>query len=140
MKDEIEQLTLFPELVFLGGCNVCICRDCLMWWSQRCPHGECYDDYRAKFMPYDKAHPGEPPRTAWTNWKTDQAFWCRGGSFYPTNQCDYYQHYDDSKVRVESCLQQNVQIFQDGYILCGLVNTVGCTACWERFMKTHEIE
>ncbi len=51
-----------------GSCGKCVCRSCLYWWSRRCPYGDCYDDHRAKTDPYDKAHPNEPPRTAWSNW------------------------------------------------------------------------
>ena len=31
----------------LGGCGDCVCRACLMYWSQRCPMGGCWDDERA---------------------------------------------------------------------------------------------
>ena len=42
------------EFVF-AGCFGCCCRNCLYWWSQRCPYGECWDDHRAKVEPYDQA-------------------------------------------------------------------------------------
>lgn len=51
-----------------GGCTGCACRNCLYWWSMRCPYGKCWDDHRADTDPYDKAHPGEPPRTWWSDW------------------------------------------------------------------------
>lgn len=114
------------------GCQACICRGCLMWWSSRCPYGECYDSHRAAVNPYDAAHPGKPPRTLWSSWRTDQAFWCRGGTFYAAVWCEHYVRYSgESSVR--SCLGQNVQVFQDGYILCGIIDTVGCTECYRRF-------
>lgn len=113
------------------GCGDCLCRECMLWWSNRCPYGECYDDRRAKENPYDAAHPNKPPRTGWTNWRTDQAFWCRGGICYPQHVCEHYVHYKGSKVK--SCLMANVQIFQDGYISCSLVDRVGCEACYRMF-------
>ena len=136
MNETNEQLTIFPEEIEFGGCSKCACRDCLMWWSARCPFGECYDDHRAEVIPYDKAHPGEPPRTTWTDWKTDQAFWCRGGVCYPQEICEHYVHYTGQTV--EECLCSMVSRFQDGYILCSIIDTVGCTACYERFTKTKE--
>lgn len=80
MKEKLETLPFIdiPTHFSIFGCADCVCKTCLMWWSSRCPHGECYDEYRAKVIPYDKAHPNEPPRTTWSNWKTDQAYWCRG--------------------------------------------------------------
>ncbi len=49
------------------GCDGCICKNCLYWWTGRCSYGECYDDYRAEHDPYDKAHPDKSPRTGWSN-------------------------------------------------------------------------
>lgn len=126
----LEQLSIFPELR-MDGCGICLCRDCLKWWSDRCPHGGCYDDLRAQQDPYDKAHPGDPPRTGWSNWRSDQAYWCRGGVTFPTHVCAGYTHYEGSVVK--ECLCANVQEFQDGYIACSIVETVGCTECYRRF-------
>ena len=144
MDESIHQITLqeymkdnFPVMV-ANSCGKCICDNCLYWWSSRCPHGKCFDDYRAKINPYDLAHPDEPPRTGWTNWKTDQAFWCRGAAFYPTYSCDHYIKYTGQQVK--SCLYANVSIFQDGYIACSLVESVGCQECYERFERRNEIE
>lgn len=119
-----------------GGCGSCICRNCLYWWSARCPYGECWDDHRAATDPYDKAHPDKPPRTHWTNWRTDQAYWCRGGAFYPVHYCEHFVRYRGQQVK--SCLDANVSIFQDGYIQCSIVNTVGCQECYRRFMERNE--
>ena len=114
-------------------CSDCICSSCLLKQSGRCPHGSCYDDLRAVINPYDKAHPDKPPRTGWSNWKTDQAFWCRGGIFYPAKSCVNYIKY--TGCRVEECINAPVVIFQDGYISCSLVECIGCKTCYERFVK-----
>lgn len=114
------------------GCDKCICDKCLYWWSNRCPYGGCYDDRRAKKDPYNKAHPNEPPRKLWTNWNKlgEQEHWCRGGSFYPVSYCEHFVKYEGSTV--EDCVDAPIQIFQDGYIVCSLKNSIGCEACIER--------
>lgn len=114
-----------------GGCGQCACKSCLFYWSQRCPYGECFDDKRAKENPYDKAHPDEAPRTSWSNWRTDQAFWCRGSMFYPVYACQDFVKYTGQEVK--ECLDCNVSVFQDGYISCPLVECVGCEECYRRF-------
>lgn len=119
--------------ISFAGCGDCICKQCLNWWSARCPCGNCYDDHRAKVNPYDKAHPVEPPRDLWSNWETEQAFWCRGGICYPAYNCDHYIKYDDAKTIVKTCLYQNVVVYQDGFILCGTATTNGCEWCMQRF-------
>lgn len=48
--------------VTFGGCGQCVCRNCLYWWSDRCPYGGCWDNHRAEIDPYDKAHPDKSPR------------------------------------------------------------------------------
>ena len=116
----------------IAGCGNCVCRTCLKWWSNRCPHGECFDDWRAAYEPYDAAHPNDPPRTGWSNWKTDQAYWCRGGVCYPQERCEHYIQYDKTATKVKSCLCGNVTIFQDGYIQCSLIDSVGCEDCYKR--------
>ena len=118
------------------GCTECVCRNCLYWWSGRCPHGECYDDLRAVVMPYDKAHPNEPPRTAWTKWRTEQAYWCRGGITYPAHGCDSY--YPNGNAQVFTCLNANVTRFSDGYIRCSIIESVGCAECYKRFLDKAE--
>ena len=120
------------------SCSSCICDNCLYWWSSRCTYGGCYDDIRAEQNPYDKAHPDKSPRTAWSNWNKpgEQAHWCRGGVFYPVSYCDKFVKYKGS--RVENCLRCNVQVFQDGYIDCALVDSVGCERCYEEFGKEEE--
>ena len=133
----MKQLSMFEE-TSAAGCGDCLCRDCLLWWSNRCPYGGCYDNMRATVNPYDAAHPNEPPRMSWTEWRTDQAFWCRGGIFHPTHLCDHYVQYKGSKAK--SCLLANIQIFQDGYILCSIVDTIGCEECYRRFEKENKKE
>ena len=85
-------------------CGSCICRICLLWWSDRCPYGGCWDEHRARINPYDQAHPDDPPRKEWSNWATDQAYWCRGGVFYPTDKCEHFIKYDEAATQVQDCL------------------------------------
>ena len=113
-------------------CGQCICENCLYWWSNRCPNGKCYDDRRAKENPYDKAHPDKPPRKAWSNWNKpgEQAHWCRGGIFYPITYCENFVKYEGQTV--EDCVDAPIQIFQDGYVICSLKETIGCDECIAR--------
>ncbi len=139
MKQVEGQLDIFTYMQEsahkIHSCNHCICKKCLYWWSNRCPNGECYDDKRAKENPYDKAHPGKPPRMAWSNWNIpgEQAYWCRGGVFYPVRYCENFIKYKGCVVR--SCLKANVAIYQDGYISCSLVDSIGCETCYKEFNK-----
>lgn len=114
-------------------CADCICNDCLYMWSGRCPYGDCYDDKRAADDPYDAAHPDQKPRTQWSDWNKpeEQAHWCRGGSFYTTSYCEHFVKFTESAVK--ECLDCNVTVFQDGYISCSLVDSVGCEECYKRF-------
>lgn len=121
-----------------AGCTGCICRRCLYWWSSRCPYGECWDDHRAIIDPYDKAHPDQPLRTAWSNWNKpgEQAYWCRGGENYPIHYCKHFVKYKGQQVK--TCLKANVSIFQDGYISCSIIDSVGCGKCYEEFERRQE--
>lgn len=130
--------TIFETVPSIAGCGSCLCKTCLLWWSNRCPHGECFDDLRAKEHPYDKAHPCDPPRTGWSNWKNDLAYWCRGGVCYPQHTCKAYVEYTGCQVK--SCLLANVQIFQDGHIGCSLIDSVGCETCYGRYLEQHGVE
>ena len=132
---EQTEFSLLPQCS-IAGCGACQCRTCLFWWSERCPYGECFDDWRAGSDPYDKAHPGQPARKQWSDWKTQQAWWCRGGVFYPTASCRHYSEYRGQTV--QPCLRSNVSVFQDGYISCPIVDSVGCQACWEQAMQTYK--
>ena len=122
------------------SCSSCICRSCLYWWSARCPYGGCYDDFRAKDNPYDKAHPGEPPRTLWSNWNKpgEQAHWCRGGVFYPEHYCERFVKYKGSVI--EECVDCNIQVFQDGFISCSTKDAMGCEACIDRKQMEERIK
>lgn len=119
-------------------CGQCVCRSCLYWRSGRCPYGGCYDNHRAEIDPYDKAHPDKRPRTAWSDWNKpgEQAHWCRGGTFYPVSYCQQFVKYKGCQVK--ECLKCNVAVYQDGYIACSLVDTLGCTECYKEFMESME--
>lgn len=111
------------------GCEECYCKNCLFWWSSRCPYGDCWDDHRAKAKPFCKLFPDQTPRTLWSNWKKpgEQEHWCRGGTFYPERKCEHYVKYEGQTV--EWCVRANISIFQDGYIMCTLKESIGCDAC-----------
>ena len=135
MDGQISLYEWLTDYTPTDGCR-CMCRECLYWWSDRCPYGSCYEDERARRNPYDRAHPEKPPRTWWTNWKTDQAYWCRGGVMYPAKYCQHFVRYEGQVVK--NCLECNVSVFQDGYILCSIVDTVGCGECYRRFEERRE--
>lgn len=136
MKYQIDgQMDIFQyllEIPVLMHCGQCVCKKCLRWWSGRCPYGSCFDDERARTDPYDKAHPDRLSRTAWSNWNKpgEQAHWCRGGSFYPIRYCRSFVRYEGSVI--EECMDCNIQVFQDGYIICSLKEVIGCEACISR--------
>ena len=121
-------------------CGDCVCRKCLYWWSSRCPYGGCWDDYRAEADPYDVAHPNQPPRKWWSNWDKsgEQAHWCRGGDLYPISYCPHFVKYQGQVVK--HCLIANVSVFQDGYIGCEIVDSIGCQECYKRFLERIERE
>lgn len=127
MKGQITlQEWIKPDVI--PHCGDCVCRSCMYWWSKRCPYGECYDDHRAVVDPYDKAD--KPPRTWWSNWKKpgEQAHWCRGGMLHPVKYCEHFVKYKGQQVK--ECLKANVSVFQDGYIQCSLLNSIGCEQCY----------
>lgn len=101
-------------------CGSCICRICLLWWSDRCPYGGCWDEHRARINPYD------------------QAYWCRGGVFYPTDKCEHFAEYDEAATQVQDCLRAPVTKYQDGYIRCSLVESVGCEECYRQWERRTE--
>ncbi len=72
----------------------------------------------------------------WSDWETQQAYWCRGGMFYPVRHCGHFVKYEGQQVR--ECLGAPVSVFQDGYIDCSLVDTVGCQECYEVFERKQE--
>ena len=136
------QISIFDYLASLpdvsGSCSKCICNRCLYWWSKRCPNGHCFDDKRASDNPYDRAHPDEPPRTAWSNWNKpgEQAHWCRGGIFYPVYQCGHFVKY--TGIKFEPCIRCNISVYQDGYRYCSLVDCIGCKVCYDQLMDRLE--
>ncbi len=126
-----------PKIAY-WGCRDCLCEDCLYRWSGRCPYGECYDDLRAKANPYDKAHPDDPPRTGWSTWESDQAFWCRGGICYSAFDCRRYEKIDDRLTVAKECLCAHVTVYQDKYIRCPIIDKVGCKECYDRFIERRD--
>lgn len=128
----MKQLSIFDcKVAAFGSCAGCICRECLYWWSYRCPYGGCWDKRRAKTDPYNKVHPGQLPRSAWSNWKMEQAYWCRGGIFYHALYCEKFIKYKGCIIK--ECLKCCVAVFQDGYILCSLVEYLGCKMCYQEW-------
>ena len=121
-------------------CGDCVCRNCLYWWSKRCPYGKCWDDYRAETDPYDAAHPEQPPRKWWSNWNKpgEQAHWCRGGNSYPVSYCPHFVKYEGQDIK--DCLCAPVSVYQDGYIQCSIVDSIGCQECYRRFLERMERE
>ena len=113
-------------------CKDCYCKTCLLWWSHRCVYGKCWDDFRAKANPYNKAFPDKPPRTGWSNWNKlgEQEHWCRGGAFYPERKCEHYVEY--AGCTIEDCIAAPIQLFPDGYVICTLKDSIGCEACIAR--------
>ena len=121
--------------VVLGGCGPCVCRECLLWWSGRCPMGECWDDHRAKAEPW----PG-PVRESWSDWDKpgEQAHWCRGGVCYPVDNCPSFIRYDRSRTLVQDCLEDAIVKYQDGYVQCSIIDVIGCEECYRRFVERTE--
>lgn len=128
----VEYLNRIPDVTY-AGCGMCLCRNCLYYHSGRCPYGKCFDDKRAIESPYDKAHPGEPARTAWSNWEKDQAYWCRGGKHYPAYNCKQFVKYKG--VKLEPCIRCNIMVYQDGYQDCPLAENPGCETCYQYLME-----
>lgn len=58
---------------------------------------------------------------------------CRGGLFYPTVPCEKYVKYTDQTIK--ECLKANVQIFQDGYMVCCLIENYGCEKCYVEYER-----
>lgn len=125
---------------FFPSCSSCACGSCLYWWSSRCPYGECYDDKRAKTEPYDRTYPEKTPRKQWSDWDKpgEQAHWCRGGTFYPMHYCERFVKYQGCTV--EECVDCNIQVFQDGYIICPTKSNIGCDACVDQAGIQERIE
>lgn len=108
---ETDEESSEPEEKTVGGCGSCICRECELWWGNHCPHGNCYDNYRAKVRPYDVNHPNKPLRTGWTNWPKEQAYWCRGGVFYPCKSCEHYVPHEKTDEAPEQKVSGQIDLF-----------------------------
>lgn len=134
----LEEWSNSQKKIAIGGCIDCACGACLYWWSSRCPYGGCWDDHRAQANPYNKAHPWEPPRKYWSNWNKpgEQEHWCRGGTCYPISYCPEFVKYKGQQI--QTCLKASVSVFQDGYINCSLVESMGCEACYKEFEERIE--
>lgn len=130
MPDIMSQIALNSPYVSSISCRKCMCSNCLYWWSSRCPYGGCYDNERAKVLPFHMAHPEAGIRKLWSGWQKEQAFWCRGGTFYPSIYCEHYEQYEGQEI-IE-CVACNIAVFQDGYVSCTLKEHMTCEECIAR--------
>lgn len=114
----------------IAGCSGCLCVSCLKYHARSCPNGGCYDDWRAAHQPY----PGEE-RRSWSEWNKpgEQAHWCRGGMFYEAKSCGDFVEYDAGQHTLHDCFGETVERFQDGTILCGFNEIMGCKKCIEMY-------
>ena len=124
------------------GCKDC-CNRCLNWWTRKCPYGNCFDSWRSMHFPRIKIT-GEK-REGWSHCDEpgEQDHWCRGGilkSVDVSKVCDSFVKYEPDKTHCETCLFANVTVFQDGYIQCSLVDSIGCEKCMEIFEDQLERE
>lgn len=93
-KQIIGQIDLFDyiehqdEVPALGGCSSCICNKCLHRYGG-CPYGKCYDAKRKKEKPYMSRH--DRPVELMSNWERYLDEWCKGGTFYPSHICEFYE-------------------------------------------------
>lgn len=135
MKQIVGQISIEDFLKsctpIIDHCGNCICDKCLFGWSKRCPYGNCYDGKRAKEDPYDKRFPERTPRTSWSNWNkpNEQKYWCRGGVFYSVKQCDRFVKYKGQEI--QECIDCNIQVFQDGFVVCPTKERMTCEQCIE---------
>ena len=124
-----------------GGCGECVCLSCLMYHSGRCPYGGCWDDLRAIEQPYTEYH--SDIRKTWTNWNKpgEQEHWCRGGICYEFDgACPSFIRFDPARKIVRTCLLANVEKFQDGFIRCSIIDSIGCEECYRRFEEEQKNE
>jgi len=126
-------------MMTMGGCGSCGCNSCLLYRSARCPFGGCWDDHRAIVNPYNGCH--AEVRTAWTSWNKpgEQEHWCRGGVCYEREaDCPHFIAYDESRHIVRTCLLANVEVWQDGYIQCSVIDSIGCEECYRRLEEKDD--
>lgn len=117
------------------SCKKCICGNCLNRYIQKCPYGECYDDKRAVEQPYCL---NRIDNRFWSdaNKFMERAHWCRSGMFYPENKCENYVEYKG--VVVQECIKANVLRYQDGTLICPLIDNYGCEKCYKEFERKME--
>lgn len=127
MTDQIELTEIQPTLS-MAGCGDCMCRCCLHWWKGDCPHGECFDDYFCTVYPYR----GEHAFFSLINEGNQKEHWCRAGESWQhrEEECQHYVIYEGQIIR--SCIGANVRVFQDGAIVCSIIDSVGCAECYKR--------
>ena len=126
-----------PEKI-AGWCDAC-CQRCLYWWSGRCPHGGCFDDYMATTFPRERLTGKH--RTGWENCECpgEQDHWCRSGRYINIDVelvCPDFVQYEGQTIK--ECLYAPVSVFQDGYISCNLCDTVGCEWCYSQWEQEDE--
>ena len=65
---------------------------------------------------------------------------CRGKS-WPMKECTEYSEYEEyAGSTVRQCLCATVEVFQDGYIHCPILDSVGCEKCTEDFGDGSDFE
>lgn len=101
----------------IGGCTGCICQSCLKYMQGKCPYGGCCDGLRAEREP---------------------EYRCRGGIFYTADTCDEFIKFIGAENKY--CLDSAITIFQDGSIICSLIENVGCEECYRQFEDQHQEE
>lgn len=109
------------------SCSGCVCTYCLHQnKGSGCPYGICYDDYRAAADPYTQHM---PERHLWSRSHDtgEQEHWCRGGIFYPAEDCQHFIQYDGRTI--EQCHKANIEIFQDGTKTCCMMVDGTCERC-----------
>ena len=50
--------------------------------------------------------------------------------FYPERKCEHYVEY--TGCTIEDCIAAPIQLFQDGFLICTLKDSIGCEACIAR--------
>ena len=50
--------------------------------------------------------------------------------------CEHFVKYKGQQVK--ECLKANIAVFQDGYIDCSLINSIGCEQCYKELKEKIE--
>lgn len=117
-------------------CGECVCTFCMHWWKCDCPYGTCYDDHRAEIRPREKETGIH--RTGWSNCERpgEQDHWCRGGIFYPSEDCEKFEQYEGQTI--VQCHRANYSEFQDGSRRCAMFDENGtCSRCLSELSKKN---